>query len=389
MEERRIKAFDIAHPVLNKRASLSDFSVTARDLSDHERAFVKELVYGTVRYKNLIDHYFHMATGKHMNNVSNKSATILRLAVYQLMFMSKPEYAVCDESVKIAKTVSEKEAGFVNWALREFLRHKDKSVKPEGNDKKDISVRYSYPIHFVEHLIKENGVEHAEELLEFYNTIQPMTAFDIKTGEFREVSTITDISNTEYVMDPTYFNMFRVLRQLNVQTVMDCCAAPGGKTLLTKHIFPKAKITAIDIDKHRCKITEDNFKRLKIDTEIINEDFLAFDNNKVYDLVLLDVPCTSTGTIRKNPDVKYSYRNRLGTLTALQKKLIERADRFVKENGHILYTTCSVLHEENHDIISSFVLNGDYTLFSQNFTFGNPHNGGYGALLKKTGGEDV
>jgi 16S rRNA (cytosine967-C5)-methyltransferase len=235
------------------------------------------------------------------------------------------------------------------------------------------------------------GTERAVQLMQFYNEKPDYYAFNIETGEYREFSTDERLSSKEYLLDPVYLNIFRFLQLEKVSTVLDCCAAPGGKSFLLKSFVKDAKITAIDKDSRRVDTMKKNIERLDLkDIKTSAVDILASDLNKVFDLVILDVPCTATGTIRKNPDVKYNYRKKLETLPSLQYSMLEKADEHVKEDGFMLYMTCSILNQENYAVVSDFVAkNGDYKVYSQFFSFGMPFNGGYGVLLRKSGGKDV
>lgn len=331
---------------------------------------------------------FENATGKTMGNVAKKMQPLIRMSVYQIMFMNEKDYAVCDTAVAIAKEESAKNEKFVNWAIREFLRKRDKAKLPEGNDKQSLSVRYSFPLHLTEYILKENGATHAKELMEFYNSQSEMYAFSIETGQYRKLESPAEMKKNEYIMDPAYINMFLFLQGFEVKSVLDCCAAPGGKSFLVKSFRPDTEILAMDSSMHRLERMRENVERLKISKiDMLNADFLKTDISKVFDLVLIDAPCTATGTIRKNPDVKYNYRKKLPELVEIQTAMMEKADEYVKDDGFLLYTTCSILHAENYEIVNSFLAHHrEYRIYNQYFSFGLPFNGSYGALLKKNGG---
>jgi len=358
------------------------------DMDKRDKAYIKELTHGTVRQKLLLDRMFESAVKKEMGNVSKKMQPLIRMSVYQLMFMKDKEYAVCDAAVSIAKQISPKEEKFVNWALREFLRNRKSIVVPDGMDKASISTRYSFNLHMTEYLLKENGVNHAIELMEFYNTPPDLYAFGIDTGEYRQISSISEMTDREYIMDPAYVNMFMFLRGYEVKTVLDCCAAPGGKSFLIKSFDKDAEILALDSSQEGLSRMKENIDRLKLkNIDLVNADFLQTNISKVFDLVLVDAPCTATGTIRKNPDVKYNYRKKLPELVQIQNSMLEKADEYVKDGCFLLYTTCSILHMENYEIINEFLArHREYKIYNQYFSFGLPFNGSYGALLKKNGG---
>ncbi len=392
MENRRLIAYEILNDVLNRKLSLFEvFEEKTKSMKSLEIGFIKELVYGTIRYKKLLDFMFTQTTDKTISNVSTKSKNLVRSGIYQIYFMKKKDYAIVNETVEIAKKVSPKDTKFINWALREFIRNKNKIKIPDTNNKEDLSIKYSFPIHFIEYIIKENGVEYTKSLLEFYNSHSDIHSFNIDTGEIKKLESIDQMTDREYIISPTYANMFRFIANLQVESVLDCCSAPGGKSFLVKHYIKNANILAIDKSKSRLDLMKKNIDKFKLkDIQLMQSDFLQTNIKKVFDLIILDVPCTATGTIRKNPDVKYNYRKKINDLTNIQKEIINKADEYIKEGGYIFYTTCSIFENENYMIIKDFLNNHhDYSLYNQFFTFGNPYSGGYGALLMKNGGNYV
>ncbi|MGE3062500.1 MAG: transcription antitermination factor NusB [bacterium] len=392
MEKRRLTSYIILEEVFDKGVSLKDsYSKETADKTKHESDFVKELVYGVTRTKLLLDWFFMQAVGKEMTNVSKKSKHLIRMAIYEIVFMKHKDYAVLSSVVEIAKEKLRNQDKFVNWALREFLRNCDKLELPGEKDKQSLSFHYSFPQHFVEYLISEVGHDRAIQLMKFYNEKPQTFAFNVETGAFREFNSGERLTSHEYILDPVYLNIFRFLQMEDIKTVLDCCAAPGGKSFLLKSFIRNAKITAIDRDSERIKIMKENIERLQLSgIKAEATDLLKSDLQKVFDLVIVDAPCTATGTIRKNPDVKYNYRKKLDTLWDTQIGMLEKADEYVRDGGSLLYMTCSILSVENQEVITEFVSkNSDYKVYSQFFSFGMPYNGGYGVLLKKSGGEDV
>ncbi len=352
-------------------------------------SYIKELVYGVVRNKILLDHILEQATGKNINNLSKKVQNLVRIGIYEIFFMNHKDYAVLSTIVDIAKSQTKNQEKFVNWILREFLRNKDKVVIPDDDSLESLSIKYSFPQHFIEYLFEEVGLERTKQLLQFYNSKPPIYAFRIDELEYREFKDNERLTKKEYILDPIYLNIFRSLQlEETIDDVLDLCAAPGGKSFLVKSFLPKSKIVAIDKDAERIEMMNSNIKRLKLkNITTFAADIFKLNLDKLFDLVILDVPCTSTGTIRKNPDVKYNYKKKIDELVEIQRKMIEKAEEFVKDDGLLLYITCSVFKEENHDVVFDFLKkNKDYKMISQFFTFGDPFNGGYGALLRKTGG---
>lgn len=383
MEEERLIAYNIIHKTFSGRSLKEIFDSQTISLNRLKTNTVKKITYGTVRNKLLIDHLFQEATGQSITNASSKTRDNLRMSIYQMHFMKKKDYAVVNEAVEIAESADKRAKSFVNWALREFTRNRDKLTLPPGNNKKELSVRYSFPHHFIDYLIKHNGFEGAADLMQFYNSHYNAVIYNIKTRRTREPGDGYELTGDEYIIDPVYTDMFTMLEG-RVESVLDCCAAPGGKSVLVKSLYPEASVTAVDRNPDRTALIDKNARRMNLNIETRVCDMLSLNLKKVFDLVIVDAPCTATGTIRKNPDVKYNYRKKIGPLRRLQTSLLEKADEFVKENGMIFYITCSIFSEENQEITEMFLQRHDnYKLQSEYFTFGNPHNGAYGAIIKK------
>ncbi|MEO0233541.1 MAG: transcription antitermination factor NusB [candidate division WOR-3 bacterium] len=390
MEDRRLISYNILEDVFTKNISLKK-SYEARVFGKDKKtaSYIKELVYGVVRNKLLLDHLIQQTTGKNVHDLAKKTQNLIRMAIYEILYMNHKEYAVLSTIVEIAKSQTKNNEKFVNWVLREFLRNRDKISIPDDDSLSSLSIKYSFPEHFIEYLLQEVGLERTKQLLEFYNSKPSTYAFRIDELEYREFKDNERLTKKEYILDPVYLNIFRSLQlEETIDEVLDLCAAPGGKSFLVKSFLPKSKIVAIDKDPERIEMMNRNIKRLKLrNITTFATDLFKLNLDKLFDLVILDVPCTSTGTIRKNPDVKYNYRKKIDELVEIQNRMVEKAEEFVKEDGLLLYITCSIFKEENHEVIQNFLRkNKDYKLISQFFTFGDPFNGGYGALLRKTGG---
>ncbi len=384
MDQTRLSALTIINNVINLGNSLTvEYRKCTCNMNSQDASLIKELAYGTIRYKLYIDYLIGEITGKQVSDMKKNIRNLVRMSVYQLEFMKKKEYAVVSEAVNIVKKMSSKDAGFINWILREYLRNK-KEINIKSDNKHSLSKKYSFPLHLIEYLISKTGLTKTEELLEYYNQKSISYAFNLGNGTFRKIEHGDAIEKTEYIIDRAYFEIFKMLKDLKFTTVLDCCAAPGGKTILIKHINPLSKIMAMDISHERVNDIKENIKRLELEgIEVMEADFLSTELMTMYDLIIIDVPCTATGTIRKNPDVKYNYRRKLSSLIDIQKKILKNSTKFLKDGGYLFYMTCSILEDENQKIIDEFLKsNREYALESECFSYGNPYSGAYAALIK-------
>lgn len=387
MAQVRNTAFEIINKTLNGSRMLTDVYREYTDSMDsRDASLIKELAYGTVRYKILLDFLITEKTGKRGSDINKKLRNLIRMSVYQLEKMSKKDYAVVDEAVNIANGINSKSGKFVNWLLREYLRSDKKPQYPQS--KRGLSIEQSFTPHFTDYMVSILGENKARSMLEFYNTGYNAHAFDMQNGTFTALKGPVKPGEGIYIMDPVFYDIIKRAEHLQPSRILDCCSAPGGKTVLLRHIFPDARIDASDRDQSRTEQLRDNIERLGMDNvNVFTADFMEYEFPALYDLIVIDAPCSATGTIRKNPDVKYKYRRKIGTLTDIQFDMLKRAEHFLAEGGAILYMTCSVLKDENQLIIDRFMKNNkSYKVQWEYFSFGNPHNGAYGTLLKQTGG---
>ena len=145
-----------------------------------------------------------------------------------------------------------------------------------------------------------------------------------------------------WVQDAAASIPVKLLGNLRGKRVLDLCAAPGGKTM--QLVDAGADVTAIDISRNRMKILKENLQRVNFDANLITTDIFSYKVGEEYDIVLLDAPCSATGTIRRHPDLPFlKGEGELAALVKVQKKMLGHARDFVKPGGHIIYCTCSLL----------------------------------------------
>lgn len=157
-----------------------------------------------------------------------------------------------------------------------------------------------------------------------------------------------------WVQDAAAAMPARMLGDVTGKSVLDLCAAPGGKTL--QLATAGARVTALDISKQRMQRVQENLSRIETEAEIVVADALAYTPPALFDAILLDAPCSATGTIRRHPDLPYAKKNMaLAPLTSLQKKMLGQAAHWLKPGGRLVYCTCSLLPEEGEDQVADFL----------------------------------
>ncbi len=341
-----------------------------------DKGLVTQLVYGVVRRKLTLDYIISKYSKVKIKKLSKYVLLILRMGVYQLYFTDKiPESAAVNESVKLAKKYAGKSSGFVNGILHSVIRGKETLEYPKDKIE-NLSVKYSFPEEIVE-LLWDTGF--CEELLESLNC-EPETSVRVNTLKKEELETEMEISpvysgarilkGTDVAENPDYREGRIIPQDIAAmmasialspkpsETVIDMCAAPGGKTThLAELMENKGKIYAFDIHPHKIEIIKKNAERMGIsiiDAKLGDGCRLQEEILEKADKVLCDVPCSGLGIIRRKPDIKWN-KDDIEELPEIQYKILENAAKYLKVGGELVYSTCTILKRENEDVITRFL----------------------------------
>lgn len=361
-------------------------------------AFVRELTYGVLENKMLLDYILEKLIPSGLRKVKASDLVLLRMGIYQIGYMnSVPEYAGVNESVLLAKKFCKGREGFINGVLRGYIRKKDEIALPdkETNWTQYCSIKYSFLPWIVTLWEESYGREETEKLLESSNqtpelyirinllkTTKQELVSNLETKGF-EIEDKTEYGNRvikikgsgllegdEYkngmfsVQDPASVMAAEILGPDQGDTVIDVCAAPGGKTLAMSEIMGnKGQILAFDVYEHKLDLIDKEAKRLGItiiktgcnDGSIMNSDYI-----EKADKVLVDGPCSGLGVIRKKPEIKYKEVD-LAAVNLPQKQLeiLTVSSNYVKEDGIIVYSTCTINPKENEQVVKDFLCNNE------------------------------
>lgn len=375
---------------------LSDF-LKREKLKEQDRKFITQLIYGIIRYNITLEFIISKYLTKPLKKLDADILIILKMGIFQIKYMdSVPDSAACDESVKLAKELKGKtKAGFVNALLRNFIRNPEKGELPKGNKAKDLAIRYSHPLWMVKKFIKEFGSEQATKLLEFNNEIPKLT-MRINTLKTTKEEMANELQNLgidyefskkipECVMLENHpplnkldflqkgkcqiqeFSSMLVSYILDPQkgdTVLDLCAAPGGKTThLAEKMGNAGEILACDIHPHKINLIRENAHRLGIKiikAREFNGKYIGYNFKNHFDKILVDAPCSGLGVLRKKVDSRLRKKEEdLKKLPPLQLEILNSASKSLKIGGTLVYSTCTILQEENEKIIKKFLLLND------------------------------
>ena len=386
------------------------------DISPRDRHFAYALVLGVVRQStlvwSLISPFWHG-----IDPLPRETRIILQLAIYQLLFLGQiASYAVLNEAVELTKKTTPRFAGAVNAMLRNFLKARQEKKLP-ALDSLTPDVRYSHPLRLVNFLRNNVPVGKLEQILRWHNKVprqyarlrKPLEEFSEELQAVLEpqegfanavecMDTALVLSSPEFKAGDLYLMQIWSIMISQIpplkdgDIVADVCAAPGGKSLA---LLDRAniKLSACDISPSRLIRSRENLARLGWE-EGENLELRLIDATKAteylpketYDLVLLDAPCSSLGTIQRNPELRWRFRpEELETRAKLQQLLIEGSAPLVKPGGHLLYSVCSFAIKERE---AAFYLanDPDWELVTERVTYPGEEerfDGGYYALLRR------
>lgn len=388
-----------------------DAAIEKYKLKGAEKGLYVSLVYGVIERKITLDFILSVLSSRPLESLDRRILIPLRLGLYQLIFMDKiPESACVDESVKLAKRTSNGFGGFVNAVLRSFLREcnganikdlneilgleKFAKAYEKLDEYKKMSVLYSYPEwlcrKFAEAYSKEDAIgimtsqngntsltlrvnthktnrgdlidELSRRGIDAYPAKYSPFGIDLYGAPVSEISDILD-SGDAFVQDEASQMAVIALGAEPGETLIDCCACPGGKSFSSALLMAnRGKVFSCDLHKSKLSLIEKGAKRLGID--IINaieadsskpcEALEHFRTNGA-DKVLCDVPCSGLGVIAKKPEIRYKNEEEINRLPEIQLKILENCSGYVKCGGRLVYSTCTINPDENENNVNRFL----------------------------------
>ncbi|HEY9165022.1 MAG TPA: 16S rRNA (cytosine(967)-C(5))-methyltransferase RsmB [Candidatus Kryptonia bacterium] len=439
-------AREIAIKVLNRVErtdsyldKLLDFELRNSDMSRVDKAFLTELVNGTIRWKMRIDYVISQFYRGDYPKLDINIKNAIRLAMYQIMFLERvPQSAAVNESVEFVKKLrGQYLANLVNAVLRSAIRKLEVVEYPsvEEDPVKALATVHSFPLWMVRRFINRFGVYETEQLLSALND-RPRLSIRVNTGRISVDKLVSDfetvglkVTRAHYIPNFLYVEGLSRISELDSfrggqftvqdesaglvsklldpqpgERILDMCAAPGGKTT---HILEltggDVELTAIEKYETRGRLIVYSLERLGYtNVQVVTANAATYTHPMLFDRIVVDAPCTGIGVIRKKPDSKWKRSAEDSTnLHEVQQQILENASTLLKPNGILVYSTCTIDSEENQDVVTEFLGNHpDYHVeaadqfvdralvgregFVETFPHRHDMDGGFAARLRRS-----
>jgi len=376
---------------LQSQAPVDSFLDSALERFDErDQGLLRELVMGSLRWLRRLDHIIAMASSRRFDQIETALHSPLRIAVYQLLFLDRvPDHAAVHEAVEQAHQLTHRGgASFVNGVLRNIARAPRLEDWPveEPDPVRRLAIEHSHPDFLVARWIERFGRDQALALMEANNRPKPMQVLAFRDRGGRELLAESLIDEGLEVEPATLSPLGLIVRrgsplataafrrgdfyiqdeasQVSAlippprpgERVLDAAAAPGGKSFSLIAREPGVRITAADVSLQRALVLRSNLRRLRRDLPLLVSDAGAPALRGPFDRVILDLPCSGTGTLRRHPELKWRIsEGEIGRLTRQALRLLEGGAPLVAPGGLLVAITCSLEREENEDVVSRFL----------------------------------
>lgn len=378
MNNAFLKSYETLRQIYVERAFSSlTLNKTLSFCKQQDKALITKIVYGVldndIKLEYVISHHVKKMP-------KGDTLLFLKIGVYCLMDLSIPVYAVVNNVAELSKISEDRRiVGFVNATLKSIANNiKDFDDYPADAIER-LSVMYSYPYWALKKLVKDYGIDIATQIVtcpsdnrstvRFTNTTNCKTvcekyAVEAQDSPFNDAffvrGNLPNDSNEYTVQSLSSMAVARICGNLLSEgnSFIDCCAAPGGKSVYVKQLKPTVDITSCDIHPHRVELIEKYSKRMGVMLNCRCQDMTQYlmEYDSAFDVVLCDVPCSGFGVLNNRPDIKLFRENKdISDLMKLQYAILQNCSKYVKPGGHLVYSTCTVFDNENGQNIRKFL----------------------------------
>lgn len=362
-----------------------DTVIKRNDLTSQDRSLLTALVYGVIERRITLDYYISSLSSISNSKIERDTRNLLRMGLYQLAYMEKiPPHAAINETVSLANKRSK---GFVNAILRNFVREGNKIAFPDKSDGvKYLSVTYSVGEPLIKELMSAYSFEECEKMLSAFGEKTPITlrVNNLKAARDELLSELggvpTKYSPDGIILENAAVSELEALRDGRVtvqdeasqicvralvarpgETVIDACACPGSKSFGAAMSMDNCgRLLAFDIHENKLSLVQKGAERLGI--SIISTE--AHDAREPIeelfgkaDRIICDVPCSGFGVIGKKPEIRYKDPSESARLPQIQYDILQNVSKYLKVGGTLVYSTCTVLPDENENVVNKFLEN--------------------------------
>lgn len=362
------------------------------NLSAADAALASRIVYGVLQNRILLDRYLSAYCAQRLDHLQQPLPDILRVGAYQILFLDKvPDSAAVNESVELAKASKRgAAAGLVNAVLRRLSQNKDRLPALPEDAVERLSVETSHPKWLTERVLSLLGAADAAAFLRLNNGVAPTTAqvnplkatvesllrelgdAGVEAAPHRwvpdcvelfgvgDLTTLPAFYRGEFIVQDAAARLVSLVAGIRPgMKVLDVCAAPGGKSFSAAFAMrSEGEVVACDLHENKLRRIRDGAARLGLGCiRALAADGRVFRPEwaDAFDAVLCDVPCSGFGVIRKKPDIRYKEPEALAGLPGVQRAILENGARCVRPGGVLVYSTCTVLPEENERVTDAFL----------------------------------
>lgn len=388
MKTSRHVALELLLKTLQQKEAFSSDFKNISSIKPQDVAFIKAICFGVLRFYFRLEFILKELLNKKLSDKDIDIYTLLMIGIFQIEELKMPSYAVIDETVEITKKIKKPWAtALVNAVLRNFLRQQKSIMQKVIQNEVAF---YAHPKWYIEKIRTEYSLEW-KQILEANNQTPPLSVrVNLSKTSQEEFCNYLKTQNLDYQMiqgshtgirfmsslaleksEPFHAGLFsvqdvgaqfvpQVLKVEPQHILLDACAAPGGKTChLLEFTQNQAKVIAADIDGHRLKKVKENLSRLELKASLLESDAALLNQhfkNSHFDRILLDVPCSGSGVIRRHPDIKLlRKKSDIAYFAEKQIALLQSTWPLLKKKGYLLYVTCSLFSDENEQLMAQFL----------------------------------
>ncbi len=369
-----------------------DKAIKQYSLDRRDAAFASALCLGVLQNSSLCDFYIGCYCSQSVDRLEPKLRDILRIGVYQLVFMDRvPKRAAVNETVGLCKSSSlSRASGLVNAVLRRVAENSDNLPEvPDKGSAQYLSTMYSHPMWLCERIIRERGYDFTQAFLACNNQAPGLdiqiNRLKINCTDYLKMLEQKGIACTInsfpegsislrggivsqlpgydeglfYVQDKAARIAAQLCKASAGMKLLDACAAPGGKSMaMAIDMADNGGILSCDIQQKKLRLIEENAARLGISiikTRQMDAREYIEEFDSAFDVVMADVPCSGMGVIAKKPEIRQKTADEIASLPRIQADILENLSRYVKPGGALVYSTCTVLKAENEEIVTDFL----------------------------------